>query len=71
MRASLLFALFAAGLLAGIIGTGYAADDGGARISASGDGAWILGGNGAVTYCWARSNPSGSKDIDCTHAPQR
>jgi hypothetical protein len=68
MRASLFIALFAAGLLAGVIGTGYAADAGNRKISAAGDGAWILGVDGGITYCWARSNPNGSKDIDCTSA---
>ena len=71
MRNSLFIAAFAAGLLAGVIGTSFAADEGSRTISAAGDGAWILGANGGITYCWARSNPTGSKDIDCTQAAAR
>ena len=66
MRQSIVIAVFAAGLLAGIIGPTLASDPGNRQISAAGEGAWILGANARVTYCWTRSNPTGSKEIDCT-----
>ena len=68
MRTSIAIAVFAAGLLAGVIGSTMAADPAGRHISAAGEGAWILGADSRVTYCWTRSNPTGSKEIDCTVA---
>ncbi|MBK9467598.1 MAG: hypothetical protein IPO20_06460 [Gammaproteobacteria bacterium] len=66
MRPSIVIAFFAAGLLAGVIGSTMAADPGKRDLSAAGEGAWILGPDSRVTYCWTRSNPTGSKEIDCT-----
>ena len=43
MRPSIVIAFFAAGLLAGIIGSTLASDPGNRQISAAGEGAWILG----------------------------
>lgn len=68
MRQSIVIAVFAAGLLAGVIGSTLASDPGNRQISAAGEGAWILGADARVTYCWTRSNPTGSKEIDCTVA---
>ena len=66
MRTSLLAVLFAAGLLAGIIGSSLAADIGSDAISAAGDGAWILGRNGEVRHCWSKANQFGGREVECS-----